>query len=40
MCGVDWLALACLYGGLVLVLGSTVQYVRDGVRLRRARPSS
>jgi phosphatidylglycerophosphate synthase len=40
MCGVDWLALACLYVGLVLVLGSTVQYVRDGVRLRRARPSS
>jgi cardiolipin synthase len=40
MCGVDWLALACLYVGLVLVLGSTVQYVRDGVRQRRARPSS
>jgi CDP-diacylglycerol--glycerol-3-phosphate 3-phosphatidyltransferase len=40
MCGVDWLATACLYVGLVLVLGSTVQYVRDGVRQRRARPSS
>jgi CDP-diacylglycerol--glycerol-3-phosphate 3-phosphatidyltransferase len=40
MCGVDWLALACLYVGLALVLGSTVQYVRDGVRQRRARPSS
>jgi cardiolipin synthase (CMP-forming) len=40
MCGVDWLALACLYVGLVLVLGSTVQYVRDGVRQMRARPSS
>jgi CDP-diacylglycerol--glycerol-3-phosphate 3-phosphatidyltransferase len=40
MCGVDWLALACLYVGLVLVLGSTVQYVRDGVRQRRVRPSS
>jgi cardiolipin synthase len=40
MCGVDWLALACLYAGLLLVLGSTVQYVRDGVRQRRARPSS
>jgi cardiolipin synthase len=40
MCGVDWLALACLYVGLLLVLGSTVQYVRDGVRQRRARPSS
>jgi cardiolipin synthase len=40
MCGVDWLALACLYVGLLLVLGSTVQYVRDGVRQRHARPSS
>jgi CDP-diacylglycerol--glycerol-3-phosphate 3-phosphatidyltransferase len=40
MCGVDWLARACLYVGLVLVLGSTVQYVRDGVRQMRARPSS
>jgi cardiolipin synthase (CMP-forming) len=40
MCGVDWLALACLYVGLLLVLGSTVQYVHDGVRQRRARPSS
>jgi cardiolipin synthase (CMP-forming) len=40
MAGVHWLALACLYVGLVLVLGSTVQYVRDGVRQRRARPSS
>ena len=40
MCGVDWLALACLYVGLMLVLGSTVQYVRDGVRQMRARPSS
>jgi cardiolipin synthase (CMP-forming) len=40
MCGVDWLALACLYVGLVLVLGSTVQYVRDGVLQTRARPSS
>jgi cardiolipin synthase len=40
MCGVDWLALACLYVGLVLVLGSTVQYVRDGVRQMRVRPSS
>jgi CDP-diacylglycerol--glycerol-3-phosphate 3-phosphatidyltransferase len=40
MAGVDWLALACLYVGLVLVLGSTLQYVRDGVRLMRGRPSS
>jgi cardiolipin synthase len=40
MCGVDWLALACLYVGLALVLASTVKYVLDGVRLTRARPSS
>jgi cardiolipin synthase (CMP-forming) len=32
MAGVDWLAHACLYVGLVLVLGSTAQYVRDGRR--------
>jgi len=40
MAGVDWLAQACLYVGLVLVLGSTVQYLRDGVRQMRVRPSS
>jgi cardiolipin synthase len=40
MAGAHWLALACLYVGLVLVLGSTLQYVRDGVRQTRARPSS
>jgi CDP-diacylglycerol--glycerol-3-phosphate 3-phosphatidyltransferase len=39
MAGVDWLAEACLYIGLVLVLGSAAQYVRDGVRQFRARPS-
>lgn len=39
MAGVDWLAEACLYVGLVLVLGSAAQYVRDGVRQFRARPS-
>jgi phosphatidylglycerophosphate synthase len=32
MAGVDWLAHACLYVGLVLVLASTAQYVRDGIR--------
>jgi cardiolipin synthase (CMP-forming) len=32
MCGVDWLADACLYIGLALVLGSAAQYVRDGIR--------
>jgi cardiolipin synthase len=32
MAGVDWLAHACLYVGLVLVLASTAQYVREGLR--------
>jgi cardiolipin synthase len=32
MAGVSWLAHACLYVGLVLVLASTAQYVRDGLR--------
>jgi CDP-diacylglycerol--glycerol-3-phosphate 3-phosphatidyltransferase len=32
MAGVGRLAHACLYVGLVLVLASTVQYVRDGLR--------
>ena len=40
LCGVDWLALACLYVGLVLVLGSTVQYVRDGLRMAREQGST
>jgi CDP-diacylglycerol--glycerol-3-phosphate 3-phosphatidyltransferase len=39
MAGVGRLAEACLYVGLALVLGSAVQYVRDGVRRYRARPS-
>jgi cardiolipin synthase len=38
MAGVDWLAHACLYVGLVLVLGSAAQYVRDGVRQMRSSP--
>jgi cardiolipin synthase len=32
MAGVDWLAHACLYVGLALVLASTAQYLRDGLR--------
>jgi cardiolipin synthase len=40
MAGVHWLALGCLYVGLVLVLGSLAQYVRDGVRLMREPPST
>jgi cardiolipin synthase (CMP-forming) len=39
MAGVEWLAEACLYVGLALVLGSAAQYLRDGVRQFRARPS-
>ena len=40
LCDVDWLALICLYVGLALVLGATVQYVRDGLRQARAQGSS
>jgi CDP-diacylglycerol--glycerol-3-phosphate 3-phosphatidyltransferase len=39
MASVEWLAEACLYVGLVLVLASAAQYVRDGVRQYRVRPS-
>ncbi len=39
MAGFGWLGRACLYVGLVLVLGSTLQYLRDGLRAR-GRPSS
>jgi cardiolipin synthase len=38
MAGVDWLAQACLYIGLVLVWGSAAQYVRDGIRQMRSPP--
>jgi cardiolipin synthase len=40
MVGLEWLAHASLYLGLVLVLGSAAQYVRDGLRQYRARPST
>ena len=40
MCAVNWLALACLYVGLVLVLAATVQYVRDGLRQAREQGST
>ncbi len=40
ICAVHWLALACLYVGLVLTIASTAQYVRDGVRLARAQGST
>jgi CDP-diacylglycerol--glycerol-3-phosphate 3-phosphatidyltransferase len=39
MAGVEWLAYACFYLGLALVLASAAQYVRDGRRQYRARPS-
>jgi CDP-diacylglycerol--glycerol-3-phosphate 3-phosphatidyltransferase len=39
MAGVGWLADACLYLGLILVFGSAAQYVRDGLRQYRGRPS-
>jgi cardiolipin synthase len=39
MASVEWLALACLYSGLALALASAAQYVRDGLRQYRARPS-
>jgi cardiolipin synthase (CMP-forming) len=35
MAGVEWLADACLYVGLVVVIGSAAQYVRDGLRQYR-----
>lgn len=40
MAGVQWLAYACLYLGLALVIGATWQYVRDGRRHMREGPSS
>ena len=40
MAGVGGLAEILLYIGLALVLGSTAQYVRDGVRQLRAGPST
>jgi CDP-diacylglycerol--glycerol-3-phosphate 3-phosphatidyltransferase len=40
MCGVSWLAHACLYVGLVLVVASAVQYVRDGLRQYRSQVST
>jgi cardiolipin synthase (CMP-forming) len=39
MASVEWLAEGCLYVGLALVLASAAQYVRDGLRQYRARPS-
>jgi cardiolipin synthase len=40
MADVSWLAHACLYVGLVLVVGATVLYVQEAGRQARAAPSS
>jgi CDP-diacylglycerol--glycerol-3-phosphate 3-phosphatidyltransferase len=40
MAGAGTLARICLYVGLVLVLGSAVQYFREGLRLRRAKAAA
>jgi cardiolipin synthase (CMP-forming) len=40
MAGLETVGEACLYVGLALVLGSTVQYVQSGLRQLRERPSS
>jgi CDP-diacylglycerol--glycerol-3-phosphate 3-phosphatidyltransferase len=40
MAGLETVGEVCLYVGLALVLGSTVQYVRSGLEQLRGRPSS
>jgi cardiolipin synthase len=40
MAGLGTVGEICLYVGLVLVLGSAVQYFRDGLAARRAQPST
>ena len=40
MAGVGWVAEACLYVGLVLVLGATALYLREAIRLSRGAPST
>jgi phosphatidylglycerophosphate synthase len=40
MAGLETVGEICLFVGLVLVLGSAVQYFREGLRLRRAKPST
>jgi CDP-diacylglycerol--glycerol-3-phosphate 3-phosphatidyltransferase len=40
MAGLETVGEACLYTGIVLVFGSTVQYVQEGLRQLRERPSS
>jgi CDP-diacylglycerol--glycerol-3-phosphate 3-phosphatidyltransferase len=40
MAGLETLGRILLYVGLVLVLGSAAQYAREGLRLRRGKPST
>jgi cardiolipin synthase len=40
MAGLETVGEICLYLGLVLVLGSAVQYFQEGLRLRRSEPST
>jgi CDP-diacylglycerol--glycerol-3-phosphate 3-phosphatidyltransferase len=40
MAGLETVGEICLFVGLVLVLASAVQYFREGLRLRRAKPST
>jgi cardiolipin synthase (CMP-forming) len=40
MAGLETVAEICLFVGLVLVVGSAVQYFREGLRLRRGKPST
>jgi CDP-diacylglycerol--glycerol-3-phosphate 3-phosphatidyltransferase len=40
MAGLETVGEICLFVGLVLVVGSAVQYFREGLRLRRGKPST
>jgi cardiolipin synthase len=40
LAGLETVGEICLFIGLVLVVGSAVQYFREGLRLRRAKPST
>ena len=40
MAGLETIAEICLYIGLVLVLGSSAQYLREAVRMSRAQQGS
>jgi cardiolipin synthase (CMP-forming) len=40
MAGLETVGAVLLYIGVAMTLGSTVQYVREGLRFRASRPSS